>query len=124
MAYFSLVEVDSETGARTIQVDVSGRHHDRDADVISVLETLRRPWTFERLIRDSLRRLLQLGRNAVPSDFVLAFCGQGRPQNLQPGWLRYALIWLFQGCLVASASRNFPGLCKTVRQPNAPCAWG
>ncbi|MES1264510.1 MAG: hypothetical protein ABUU24_02525 [Variovorax sp.] len=41
MAYFSLVEVDSETGARTIQADVSGRHYERDADVVSVLEELR-----------------------------------------------------------------------------------
>jgi hypothetical protein len=41
MAYFSLVETDSTTGARTIQADISGRHYDRDADVVSVLETLR-----------------------------------------------------------------------------------
>lgn len=41
MAYFSLVEADSTTAERTIQVDVSGRHYDRDADVVAVLETLR-----------------------------------------------------------------------------------
>jgi len=41
VAYFSLVEADSTTGARTIQADVSGRHFDRDAEVVSVLETLR-----------------------------------------------------------------------------------
>jgi hypothetical protein len=41
MAYFSLVERDSTTGERTIQVDVSGRHFNRDADIISVLQRLR-----------------------------------------------------------------------------------
>jgi len=41
MAYFSLVETDSTTGARTIQADVSGRHYERDADVVCVLESLR-----------------------------------------------------------------------------------
>jgi len=41
MAYFSLVEADSTTGARTIQADISGRHYDQDADVVSILETLR-----------------------------------------------------------------------------------
>ena len=41
IAYFSLIEADSTTGARTIQADVSGRHYDRDADVVSVLEALR-----------------------------------------------------------------------------------
>ena len=40
MAYFSLVESDSSTGERTIQVDVSGRHYNRDAEVISVLRAL------------------------------------------------------------------------------------
>ena len=42
MAYFSLVESDSTTGKRTIQVDVSGRHFNRDADIVSVLQTLRK----------------------------------------------------------------------------------
>jgi len=41
MAYFSLVEADSTTRARTIQADISGRHYNRDADVVSVLEALR-----------------------------------------------------------------------------------
>ena len=41
MAYFSLVEADSTTGARTIQADISGRHYNQDADVVSVLEALR-----------------------------------------------------------------------------------
>ncbi len=41
MAYFSLVESDSTTGERTIQVDVSGRHYNRDADIVSILQTLK-----------------------------------------------------------------------------------
>lgn len=41
VAYFSLVEADSTSGARTIQADISGRHYNRDADVVSVLEALR-----------------------------------------------------------------------------------
>ena len=41
MAYFSLVEVDSDTSARTIQADVSGRHYDKDTEIVSVLEKLR-----------------------------------------------------------------------------------
>lgn len=41
IAYFSLVELDDTTGLRTIGADVSGRHYNRDADVISVLENLR-----------------------------------------------------------------------------------
>jgi len=41
MAYISLVESDDVTGLRTIQVDVSGRHYDRDADVLNVLEKLK-----------------------------------------------------------------------------------
>jgi hypothetical protein len=41
MAYFSLVESDSTTGARTIQVDVSGRHYNRDGNIMSVLQKLR-----------------------------------------------------------------------------------
>ena len=40
-AYFSLVEVDSDTSARTIQADVSGRHYDKDTEIVSVLEKLR-----------------------------------------------------------------------------------
>jgi hypothetical protein len=42
IAYFGLVESDDITGLRTIFADVSGRHYERDADVISVLETLKR----------------------------------------------------------------------------------
>lgn len=38
MAYFSMVECDSETGVRTVQVDVSGRHYNCDAEVIAVLK--------------------------------------------------------------------------------------
>jgi hypothetical protein len=38
IAYFSLVECDTTTGVRTIQADVSGRHYNRDADVISILQ--------------------------------------------------------------------------------------
>jgi hypothetical protein len=41
IAYFSLVEADDTTGMRTVQADVSGRHYNRDADVIAVLEKLR-----------------------------------------------------------------------------------
>lgn len=41
MAYISLIEVDDTTGLRTIQVDMSGRHYDRDADVLTVLEKLK-----------------------------------------------------------------------------------
>jgi hypothetical protein len=41
MAYFSLVESDRTTGERTIQVDVSGWHYDRDADIVAVLQKLR-----------------------------------------------------------------------------------
>ena len=39
-AYFSLVETDTTTGARTIQVDVSGRHYNCDADIVRILQTL------------------------------------------------------------------------------------
>jgi len=41
MAYFSPVESDSATGERTIVVDMSGRHYNRDTDVISVLQQVR-----------------------------------------------------------------------------------
>jgi hypothetical protein len=41
IAYFSLVEADDTTGLRTVTADVSGRHHDRDVDVIAVLQRLR-----------------------------------------------------------------------------------
>jgi len=41
IAYFSLVESDSTTSARTIQGDVGGRHYNRDADVILVLQKLK-----------------------------------------------------------------------------------
>ena len=41
IAYFSLVESDTTTGARTIQADVSGRHYNQDADVVSVLQKLK-----------------------------------------------------------------------------------
>jgi hypothetical protein len=42
IAYFSLVEADSETGMRTVQADVSGRHYNGDADVIAIVQTLQR----------------------------------------------------------------------------------
>ena len=41
IAYFSLEESDSTTGLRTISADVSGRHYNRDADVIAVLQRLK-----------------------------------------------------------------------------------
>lgn len=41
IAYFSFEESDRETGLRTISADVSGRHYNRDADVILVLEKLK-----------------------------------------------------------------------------------
>jgi hypothetical protein len=41
IAYFSIAEADDATGSRTIQADISGRHFNRDAEVIVVLETLR-----------------------------------------------------------------------------------
>jgi len=36
-----LVEAGDTTGLHMVQADVSGRHYDRDADVIAVLEKLR-----------------------------------------------------------------------------------
>jgi hypothetical protein len=41
IAYFSLVETDSTTGLRTITADMSGRHYNRDADVVAVLQKLK-----------------------------------------------------------------------------------
>jgi hypothetical protein len=35
------VEADSTTGEGTIQVDVSGRHYNRDAEVVLVLQKLK-----------------------------------------------------------------------------------
>ena len=41
MAYFTLVEDDNDIRSEAIQADVSGRHFTMDADVVSILETLR-----------------------------------------------------------------------------------
>jgi hypothetical protein len=41
MAYFYLAEPDGTIGERTIVADISGRHYNRDADVISVLQKLK-----------------------------------------------------------------------------------
>ncbi|MDR3460095.1 MAG: hypothetical protein P4N60_21930 [Verrucomicrobiae bacterium] len=41
IAYFNLVEADSTTGLRTISADVSGRHYNKDADVLLILQKLK-----------------------------------------------------------------------------------
>ena len=41
IAYFSLVESDGMAGDRTVQVDISGRHLNKDEKVVAVLRCLR-----------------------------------------------------------------------------------
>jgi hypothetical protein len=41
MAYFYLAEPDGTTDERAIVADMSGRHYNRDADVVSVLQKLK-----------------------------------------------------------------------------------
>jgi len=40
MAYFNIDDID-QTGVLTVSADISGRHYDCDAEVVSVLERLR-----------------------------------------------------------------------------------
>jgi hypothetical protein len=41
MAYFRVEPSESTPSTVTISVDISGRHHDRDADIVALLERLR-----------------------------------------------------------------------------------
>lgn len=41
IAYFNLVEADGIAGAYEIQADISGRHYNRDEEVVSILKTLK-----------------------------------------------------------------------------------
>jgi hypothetical protein len=41
MAYFYVAEPDATTADRTIVADVSGRHYNRDADVVAVFQKLK-----------------------------------------------------------------------------------
>ncbi len=41
IAYFMMGSSDSGAGSEAISVDISGRHYDRDADILAVLERLK-----------------------------------------------------------------------------------